>query len=91
MKDTSTKSFFTWPDIKYSLIRLDQIFPKVQKGKDTSTMMAESFDCVTIFYGEIVAFDKLISDCKADEVGGRKSNKVSKQIMGAKKKLGAKK
>ena len=42
-------------------------------------MMAESFDCVTIFYGEIVAFDKLISDCKADEVGGRKSDKVAKK------------
>ena len=34
-------------------------------------MMAETFDCVTVFYGEIVAFDKLISDCNADEVGGR--------------------
>ena len=42
-------------------------------------MMAESFDCVTIFYGEIVAFDKLISDCKADEVGGRKSDKMAKK------------
>ena len=46
--------------------------PKVQKGKDTSTMMAESFDCVTIFYGEIVGFDKIIADCNADEVGGKK-------------------
>ena len=34
-------------------------------------MMAESFDCVTIFYGEIVGFDKIIADCKADEVGGK--------------------
>ena len=34
-------------------------------------MMAETFDCVTVFYGEIVAFDKLISDCNADEVGGQ--------------------
>ena len=48
-------------------------------------MMAESFDCVTIFYGEIVAFDKLISDCKADEVGGRKSDKVAKKRRVAKK------
>ena len=32
-------------------------------------MMAESFDCVTIFYGEIVGLDKLISDYnEADEV-----------------------
>ena len=46
--------------------------PKVQKGKDASTMMAESFDCVTIFYGEIVGFDKIIAECKADEVGGKK-------------------
>ena len=35
-------------------------------------MMAESFDCVTIFYGEIVGFDKIIADCKADEVSGKK-------------------
>ena len=42
-------------------------------------MMAESFDCVTMFYGEIVAFDKLISDCKADEVGARKSDTVAKK------------
>ena len=42
---------------------------QVQKGKDTSSMMAESFDCVTIFYGEIVGLDKLISDYnEADEV-----------------------
>ena len=40
----------------------------MQKGKDTSSMMAESFDCVTIFYGEIVGFDKIIADYKADEV-----------------------
>ena len=34
--------------------------------------MAESFDCVTIFYGEIVGLDKLISDYnEADEVRGR--------------------
>ena len=46
--------------------------PKVAKGKDASTMMAESFDCVTIFYGEIVGFDKIIAECKADEVGGKK-------------------
>ena len=45
---------------------------QVQKGKDTSSMMAESFDCVTIFYGEIVGLDKLISDYnEADEVRGR--------------------
>ena len=45
---------------------------QVQKGKDTSSMMAESFDCVTIFYGEIVGLDKLISDYnEADEVRGK--------------------
>ena len=45
---------------------------QVQKGKDTSSMMAESFDCVTIFYGEIVGLDKLIADYnEADEVRGR--------------------
>ena len=47
----------------------DMINDQVQKGKDTSSMMAESFDCVTIFYGEIVGLDKLISDYnEADEV-----------------------
>ena len=45
-------------------------------------MMAESFDCVTIFYGEIVAFDKLISDCKADEVGGKKKMRWQKKMGG---------
>ena len=49
----------------------DMINGQVQKGKDTSSMMAESFDCVTIFYGEIVGLDKLISDYnEADEVRG---------------------
>ena len=43
-------------------------------------MMAESFDCVTIFYGEIVAFDKLISDCKADEVGSPNHSINSSQL-----------
>ena len=32
-------------------------------------MMAETFDCVTIFYGDIMGFNKLISDSSADEVG----------------------
>ena len=50
----------------------DMINDQVQKGKDTSSMMAESFDCVTIFYGEIVGLDKLISDYnEADEVRGK--------------------
>ena len=31
-------------------------------------MLAEQFDCVTIFYGEIIGFTALISDCSASEV-----------------------
>ena len=51
---------------------------QVQKGKDTSSMMAESFDCVTIFYGEIVGLDKLISDYnEADEVCRWESLEIS--------------
>ena len=31
-------------------------------------VLAEQFDCVTIFYGEIIGFTALISDCSASEV-----------------------
>ena len=31
-------------------------------------VLAEQFDCVTIFYGEILGFPALISDCSASEV-----------------------
>ena len=32
------------------------------------TVLAEHFDCVTIFYGDIIGFSGLISDCSANEV-----------------------
>ena len=31
-------------------------------------MSAESFDCVTIFFGDIVGFNDLTNDCTATEV-----------------------
>ena len=50
--------------------------------------MAETFDCVTVFYGEIVAFDKLISDCNADEVGGRGFHVVGQNSLDLHKRVG---
>jgi hypothetical protein len=41
---------------------------RTQKGNETTDKMAESFDCVTIFYGEVEGLDELISDCSAEEV-----------------------
>ena len=41
---------------------------KTQTGNETTTMMAESFECVTILYGEIVGFDKLTCDSNPNEV-----------------------
>ena len=40
---------------------------KRSKGGEGS-VLAQHFDCVTIFYGEIIGFNSLISDCSANEV-----------------------
>jgi hypothetical protein len=44
---------------------------RTQSGNGTTDMMAESFDCITILYGEVVGFDELICDCSAKEVDRR--------------------
>ena len=31
-------------------------------------ILAENFDCVTIFFGDIIGFNELTSDCTANEV-----------------------
>ena len=41
---------------------------KKQTGNEATQMMAETFECITIFYGDIVGFHKLVSESTADEV-----------------------
>jgi hypothetical protein len=55
---------------------LDDVLPvsvvrNIRTMSETTNMMAESFDRITIFYGEVVDFDELISDCSAEEVNKR--------------------
>ena len=38
----------------------------LQGGEES--VLAQHFDCVTIFYGDIIGFSGLISDCSANEV-----------------------
>ena len=36
-------------------------------------ILAENFSCVTIFFGDIIGFNELTSDCSANEVGFRQA------------------
>ena len=42
---------------------------------------AENFDCVTIFFGDIVGFNDLTNDCSATEVIESKSYKVVEHLV----------
>ena len=51
----------TWSGVPRVVSEMSQ-----QAGE--GSVLAEQFDCVTIFYGEIIGFTALISDCSASEV-----------------------
>ena len=42
--------------------------PHLSHQGGEGSVLAQHFDCVTIFYGEIIGFNSLISDCSANEV-----------------------
>ena len=44
------------------------ISPHLTQQAGEVPVLAEQFDCVTIFYGEIIGFTALISDCSPSEV-----------------------
>ena len=46
----------------------DFLPPSIVKDIKMKKQTAERFDCVTIFFGDIVGFNSLTSDCSALEV-----------------------